>query len=136
MVEKHATDITSRDSIRQLILEHGSIKTMTIAMEECAELIQAISKYQRAASDSDFPEMKRVRENVIEEIADVFICINMICQICGIGDIEVLIEIAIKMGRNLKRCRTVNNESHEEEMERAMKALSKIRAEREVALNG
>ena len=44
----------------------------TIAMEECAELIQAISKAKRGKLD---------KENLAEEIADVIICVNWVVDI-------------------------------------------------------
>ena len=48
----------------------------TIAMEECAELIQAISKAKRGKLDKD---------NLTEEIADVMICADWIMQIYDIS---------------------------------------------------
>ena len=48
----------------------------TIAMEECAELIQAISKAKRGKLD---------KENMAEEIADVMICADWIMQIYDIS---------------------------------------------------
>lgn len=52
----------------------------TIAMEENAELIQAISKAKRGKLD---------RDNMAEEIADVLICIDWIQEIYGIKYEEV-----------------------------------------------
>ena len=46
-----------------------------IAMEECSELIQAISKAKRGKLDKD---------NLTEEIADVFICIHWLQKIYNI----------------------------------------------------
>lgn len=47
---------------------------LTIAMEECAELIQAISKAKRGKLD---------RDNLTEEIADVRICMNWLASTFG-----------------------------------------------------
>lgn len=44
---------------------------LTIAMEECSELIQAISKNKRGKGDYD---------NTCEEIADVLICIEWLME--------------------------------------------------------
>lgn len=49
-------------------------------MEECAELIQAISKAKRG---------KINRDNMIEEIADVLICIEMLKQMYMISDEKI-----------------------------------------------
>lgn len=48
-----------------------------IAMEECGELIQAISKGKRGKLD---------KENLTEEIADVIICIDWLKRIYGISE--------------------------------------------------
>lgn len=52
----------------------------TIAMEECSELIQAVSKAKRGKLDAN---------NMAEEIADVLICIDWISEIYGIDKTEV-----------------------------------------------
>lgn len=52
----------------------------TVAMEECAELIQAISKALRGQLD---------RDNLVEEIADVGICIDMLRLIYKINTDEI-----------------------------------------------
>ena len=52
----------------------------TIAMEECSELIQAISKAKRDKLDLD---------NISEEIADVLICIDWIIDIYNIDKLQI-----------------------------------------------
>ena len=52
----------------------------TVCMEECAELIQAISKEKRGKID---------RDNMIEEIADVLICIEMLKQMYMISEDKI-----------------------------------------------
>lgn len=47
-------------------------KVLVLTMEECAELIQAISKIYREVDSAD------ARDNLIEEIADVLNCIEYI----------------------------------------------------------
>lgn len=51
-----------------------------IAMEECAELIQAISKAKRGNLD---------RDNLIEEIADVLVCIEWLQEVYDISTSEI-----------------------------------------------
>ena len=59
---------------------YGEEIQATICMEECAELIQAISKAKRGKID---------RDNMIEEIADVLICIEMLKQMYMISDEKI-----------------------------------------------
>lgn len=56
--------------LEENIKEHGVAFETVIAMEECAELIQAISKVKRYGFDGEY------RDNLIEEIADVGIVIT------------------------------------------------------------
>lgn len=53
----------------------------TIAMEECSELIQAISKAKRGKLDVD---------NLAEEIADVFLTIEWVTEIYDIDITEIM----------------------------------------------
>lgn len=63
---------------------------LLIASEECAELIQAIQKAQRG---------KLNRENLIEEIADVIICIDWVKEIFAIQDEELNTWVNFKKNR-------------------------------------
>ena len=71
----------------------------TIAMEECGELIQAISKAKRGKLDE---------ENLAEEIADVFIAINWIMEIYDIDMTEVEKWRQFKINRILNRLNNNN----------------------------
>ena len=66
----------------------------TIAMEECSELIQAISKAKRGKLDAD---------NMAEEIADVLIGIEWIKEIYDIDTLEVQKWLAYKENRIVTR---------------------------------
>ena len=66
----------------------------TVCMEECAELIQAISKAKRG---------KINRDNMIEEIADVLICIEMLKQMYMISDEKINKWIEKKQAREAER---------------------------------
>lgn len=63
---------------------YGAEKQSLVHAEECAELIQAISKMRRVKDagkdDSD------AYENLVEEMADVLICLEQIQQIYEIPD--------------------------------------------------
>lgn len=53
---------------------------LTISMEECSELIQAISKAKRG---------KLNKENLIEEISDVLICMDWLKEMYKINESEL-----------------------------------------------
>ena len=78
--------------LEENIKEHGVALETVIAMEECAELIQAISKVKRYGFIGEY------RDNLIEEIADVSIVIREIMMIFGIsdGDINEVIDRKIQ----------------------------------------
>ena len=65
------------------IKKNGVSTETTIAMEELSELIQAISKCKRYGCSG------KVRENLIEEIADVKIIIEELMMIYGVTDTDL-----------------------------------------------
>lgn len=69
----------------------------TIAMEECSELIQAISKAKRGKLD---------KENMAEEIADVIICLDWISKAYDIADEEIVSWLIMKENRIVERLNT------------------------------
>ena len=80
--------------IAESILHYGKNNQSTVCMEECAELIQAISKAKRG---------KINRDNMIEEIADVLICIEMLKQMYMISDEKINKWIEKKQAREVER---------------------------------
>ena len=63
---------------------NGDDLTLTIAQEECAELIQAISKVKRYGFHDNY------EDNLHEEVADILICISeLVCL--GYLDIDRVI---------------------------------------------
>ena len=70
-----------------------------IEMDECAELIQAISKAKRDKLNKD---------NLTEEIADVFICIDWLCEIYNIKNEEISEWLITKKDRISKRLKCGN----------------------------
>ena len=60
--------------VKKIIHKHGTVTQSMIAMEECSELIQAISKCLR--SKEMIPT--ETREHLIEEMADVTICLKQL----------------------------------------------------------
>lgn len=71
---------------------YGVREQSAVAMEECAELIQAINKHQRNGSADTL-------SNLIEEIADVLIMIDQLKAMYNLS------EEAINIKKNYKLCR-------------------------------
>ena len=80
--------------VQQSIEHYGKDVQSTVCMEECAELIQAISKEKRGKSDKD---------HLAEEIADVIICIEMLKQIYNITEDEIYSWVITKQERIIRR---------------------------------
>lgn len=102
----------SKEEINSIIQENintmkdRSIKdgcyNLVIVMEELAELSQAISKVLRGKGD---------RTNLIEELADVSICIEYIKSICDIKQDTLDRAISIKAKRLQEKINTSNQDS-------------------------
>ena len=71
-----------------------------ICMEECGELCQVISKAERNRATDDYSQ---ARMNLIEEMADVMICIDIQRSIHTISDKELEDMIRKKLFRNMQR---------------------------------
>ena len=72
-------------TIQKLIKKNGIRYQSGIAQEECAELIQAISKCLRSKEAIPIKE----RMNLIEEVADVMICIQQLQIMYHVTDEEL-----------------------------------------------
>lgn len=76
---------------------NGEDLTLTIATEECAELIQAITKVKRYGFNGLY------QSNLHEEVADVLICIAELVSL-GYLDIDEVIEWQkFKINREVER---------------------------------
>ncbi len=64
---------------------------LIIAMEECSELVQALTKLKRGST-------KKI-DNLSEEIADVLICIEWVKRIYGVSELDVNHWIDFKISR-------------------------------------
>lgn len=82
------------DDIRKISLYYGLEQQNEIAMEEASELIQAIQKCKRDASDVNV-------DNYCEEIADVIIIVNQLRLLADTEKIDDYIEYKLK--RQLER---------------------------------
>lgn len=80
--------------IEKAIEKWGKEVQTIVAMEECAELIKECSKMLRGQENID---------HLIEEIADVMICIEGLEVMYNIDNGDVLTEIVYKLERLEKR---------------------------------
>ena len=85
----------------KVIARYGLTAQAMVHMEECAELTQAISKMNRAReagiNDTD------ARFNLVEEMADVLICMEQIQEIYNIRTLEIQEMIIRKCRRQDER---------------------------------
>lgn len=84
------------NKVKQIALHYGKESQMGIAQEECAELIQAISKVRRKGETED------TLDHLAEEIADVRIVCCQLSGIFGVTDKVNQYELD-KLNRQLKR---------------------------------
>ena len=84
----------NKDIVKDSIDFYGKELQTTVCMEECAELIQAISKEKRGKHD---------KYHLIEEIADVSICLEILKEVYCISDEELQSVIESKQQREVER---------------------------------
>lgn len=80
---------------------YGADMQTTTCMEECAELIQAISKLKRYNPEDPNNKVSRneLIENLLEEMADVQICFNLLVAIYELRPSDLRRMIDHKMWR-------------------------------------
>ena len=115
---KGDTEMTVNDSKRFHFLMHeidarinnetmdryGIKMQSLVAMEELAELQKAISKLVRNSEEKTKSlEFKGLRHNLIEEMADVIICMDQLKEYYSINHAEIQSIIASKQARQAKR---------------------------------
>lgn len=86
---------------KTVISNYDVDEILTIVIEECLELGKCITKYKHEKNSKNF--RISYRDRIIEEIADVVICIEMLTMLFGIKEEELRIETEVKMQRNLER---------------------------------
>lgn len=78
---------------------NGEDLTITIASEECTEVIQTLSKIKRYGLDGDY------KDNLQEEIADILVCISELISL-GYIDMDKVEEWhTYKVDREVERAR-------------------------------
>ena len=89
--------IIDSNVVKKSIEYYGADLQTVVCMEECSELIQAISKMKRGKDN---------RDNLIEEMADVMICIEILKQVYGISDNEIQNYVCQKQNRSIERMKS------------------------------
>lgn len=84
----------NEELIKQICDYYGKEGTLVVAMEECAELIQCVSKELRGKSDKTHME---------EEIGDVLISISNLIYICDLDEEKIQRWIDFKQNRQMGR---------------------------------
>lgn len=90
MLSRLGIGLGQRAVIAEAEKKYGCDMQLIVAMEELAELIQAVSKYKRSGV---------ITANITEEIADVLICIEYIMDACEVSDSDVIRTIMAKIDR-------------------------------------
>lgn len=83
-----------KEIVEKTIKHYGKEMQSVVAMEECSELIQAVSKELRQKSD---------KSHLAEEMADVYICLELLKQMYEIENSDLQEWINIKQKRALER---------------------------------
>lgn len=95
------TTMHHRKIMKKALKKNGKIKQSVIAMEECSELIKAISKMIRYSSDEDSVCM--YKDNLIEEMADVYIILDELKMMYDILEFDIEEMINQKIDREEER---------------------------------
>lgn len=97
---------TQKQKCRAIFERYGVQSQRRQLVEECAELIQAISKFERACEGGDF---RAARDELLGELADVKIMIAQFEE-GYFGSEAVSAEIDKKLGRQMRRIRDAGRE--------------------------
>lgn len=84
----------NKEIVQRSLETYGNGIQLVVCMEELSELTQAISKEIRGKDD---------RNNLVEEMADVIICLEILKQVFEITDKDIDSWIKYKQERNLFR---------------------------------
>lgn len=109
------------NNMRYIAVHYGFDMQRNQTIEECGELIQALAKLNRTKGDScDMPVTEdEARKKVIEELADVSICIRQLIFLmsCEYEINEITTE---KLNRQLKRIKVGFNKKETNDRKKAI----------------
>lgn len=95
------------ERLKQIANHYGLNEQLNILQEECAELIQAASKYKRRKLIDDY-------QHIVEEIADVEIMIAQVKYLLKIPNYHVDGVKAEKIIRQLERIQNESELGHQD----------------------
>lgn len=87
---------------RQIYEHYGVLAQRRQLVEECAELIQAASKFTRSAENYSSEAYRQAQSDFLSEAADVAIMLEQHI-LCCFGEAAINNEINMKLGRQLER---------------------------------
>lgn len=70
----------------------GHIAQYDQCMEECGELVVAISKYKRKVLHGEYQDNNSIEDNLTEELVDVFMCIEQLSYFVGKDKFDTKLE--------------------------------------------
>lgn len=110
------TELEKAESIARIAIKNGEEKNLVLLTEECAELIQAVSKYKRTGNK--YP--------VAEEMADVYITLleNFITLDL---DKKVMEIVDFKITRTLEKMAEKTEDDISQFFDRLMKRFTEVR---------
>lgn len=100
------------EAVKELANGRSYLASHFMLAEECGELTQAVSKMVRRIDETKDDHRYRkdnaskyaeLADRIIEESADVIICIYTLMRIYGFSDDDLDAEVRSKMMRNLER---------------------------------
>ena len=103
---------------------YGFANQLTVATEELCELAAVLSKYPRYPNHELASE--KIREKVIEEMADVIICLEHIYMIFKVQDAEIDGAIESKIER-LTRWLNASDSQYQTTVDRELKTVESKR---------
>lgn len=97
---------------------YGYANQVTVATEELCELGAVLSKYPRYPDHDTASE--KLRPRIVEEIADVVICLQHLYMIFGITEEELQAQMDVKLNR-LARWLDTTDDFYQTTVDRAVK---------------
>ena len=101
-----AEDVKKLDEKQAKLANHlGKSTVAVIAMEECGELIQALSKLWRNDNVANFTKKTEAElfMDLVEEVSDVSACLENIKILYGISDDTIYEQRAKQLARSFER---------------------------------
>ena len=95
------TALWANEVLGRAILQYGAAAQIVVAMEELAELIQALAKYLRTGAGGDKEQVSHIRE----EMADVSIMMNQLEILFGYDEKTELAKLR-RLDKRMEECNT------------------------------